>query len=57
MICNPYRHWGFPNEKDEGLEKYFDIELVYGSKYPEISDRFKKAFVKALGMLFEAEIF
>ena len=57
IIFNPYRIMVIERIGDEGLEHFFDVEVIWGDVEPMQQKNFKKAFVIALTEMIEVDFF
>lgn len=57
IIFNPYRVMFFERLGDEGLEHFFDVEVIWGDVEPIQQKNFKKAFVIALDEMVKVNYF
>lgn len=57
IIFNPYRIMLIERLGDEGLEHFFDVEIIWGDVEPIQQKNFKKAFVIALNEMMEVDYF
>ena len=57
VIFNPYRIMLIERLEDEGLEHFFDVEVICGDVEPTQQKNFKTAFVIALTEMLEIDFF